>query len=496
MMRVFTASLATETNTFSPIPTSLASYESAGIYRAGQHPDHPTFFSGPLWAARKRAKERGWTVIEGLCAWAQPAGPTTRAAYEQLRDELLADLKKALPVDAVLLGLHGAMVAEGCDDCEGDLMARIRAIVGKDAVIGATLDPHCHITQTMLGAADLIICFKEYPHTDFLERAEELCDLAEAVAKKKVKPVTSVYDCRMISMYHTTREPMKGLVAKMKSLEGKDGVLSISIAHGFPWGDVKDLGTRVLVITDGAAGAGPDVGAALAEQIGRELIAMRTNTYEPQLGLGEAVGKALEVNGWPVVLADCADNPGGGAPGDSTYVLEALLARKAGPAALGPLYDPLAVAFCFDVGVGAKMQLRIGGKTGPSSGKPLDLEVEVRHLQRAATQSFGAARWGIGDLATVRTGEPGREIDIVLTSVRNQGTGTDLFTAHGVNLDEKRLVVVKSSQHFYAAFGPIAKAVFYVKGPGAIALDIPALPYKNVARPKWPLDADPWRAPA
>ncbi len=491
-MRVFTAALATETNTFSPIPTSLASYEAAGIYRAGQHPDHATFFTGPLWTARQRARARGWTVIEGLCAWAQPAGPTVRAAYEQLRDELIADLKKALPVDAVLLGLHGAMVAEGYDDCEGDLMTRIRAIVGTDTVIGTTLDPHCHLTETMLGAADLIICFKEYPHTDFLDRAQELCDLAEAVAKKKVMPAKSTFDCRMISMYHTTREPMKGLVAKMKNLEGKDGVLSISIAHGFPWGDVKDLGTRVLVITDGKAAAG----AALAEKIGRELISIRTNTYEPQLALEEAIGKALEVNGWPVVLADSADNPGGGAPGDSTYVLEALLARKAGPAALGPLYDPMAVRFCFDVGVGARINLRIGGKTGPSSGKPLDLDVEVRHLARNATQSFGDARWSIGDVATVRAGPPGAEIDVVLTTLRNQGTGTDLFTANGVNLDEKRLVVVKSSQHFHAAFAPIAKAVFYVKGPGAIMLDIPALPYKNVARPKWPLDADPWKSAA
>jgi microcystin degradation protein MlrC len=120
--------------------------------------------------------------------------------------------------------------------------------------------------------------------------------------------------------------------------------------------------------------------------------------------------------------------------------------------------------------------------------------VEVRHLARNASQSFGEARWGIGDVATVRTGAPGSEIDIVLTTARNQGTGTDLFTANGVNLDEKRLVIVKSSQHFHAAFAPIAKAVLYIAGPGAIALDIPALPYKKVSRPKWPLDADPWRA--
>jgi microcystin degradation protein MlrC len=380
------------------------------------------------------------------------------------------------------------MVAEGYDDCEGDLIERIRALAGNEVVIGATLDPHCHLTERMLRHADLIICFKEYPHTDFMERADELCDLAEAVVKKKVRPVSSTFECRMITAYHTTREPMKSFVEKLRALEGKNGVLSISIAHGFPWGDVADLGTRVLVITDNR----PTEGAALAEALGRELYGLRGNTHAPQLPLGEAIGKALEVNGWPVVLADSADNPGGGAPGDSTFVLEALLARNAGPAALGPLYDPMAVAFCFDVGVGARINLRIGGKTGPASGKPLDLDVEVRHLARNADQSFGQARVPMGDVATVRAGAAGSEIDIVLTTLRGQGKGTDLFTAHGVDLGEKRLIVVKSSQHFHAAFAPIAKAVFYIAGPGAIALDIPALPYKNVRRPKWPLDPDPW----
>lgn len=487
-MRVFTATLATETNTFSPIPTSLASYKAGGLYRAGEHPDHPELFTAPLWVARQRARARGWTLMEGLCAFAQPAGPTVRAAYEQLRDELLADLRKALPVDMVLLGLHGAMVAEGYDDCEGDLIARIRALTGPKTVIGATLDPHCHMTERMLANADALICFKEYPHSDFMERAEDLADLCEAAAQGKVKPVTSTYDCRMISVYHTMLEPMRSFVDCMKALEGKNGVLSISIAMGFPWGDVADLGTRMVVITDNK----PAEGALLAEKLGRELIALRGTTHSEHLALGDAVGRALEVNGWPVVLADTADNPGGGAPGDSTYVLETLVARRAGPAALGPLFDPMAVGLCFDAGVGARLPLRIGGKTGPASGKALDLDCEVRHLARDTSQSFGKAHVSMGDVATVRVGAPGAEIDVVLTTVRGQGFGTDLFTKHGVDLAEKRLVVVKSSQHFRAAFGPIAKAVFFIAGPGAIAFDIPALPYTRVRRPKWPLDGDPW----
>ena len=136
-MRVFSGSLATETNTFGPMPTGLASFRDRGYYAAGQHPDQMTFFSGPLWAARLRGKALGWDLVEGMVAGAQPSGTTTRHAYETLREELLADLRGALPVDMVVLGLHGAMVADGYDDCEGDLLQRVRAIVGPEVVLGA-----------------------------------------------------------------------------------------------------------------------------------------------------------------------------------------------------------------------------------------------------------------------------------------------------------------------------------------------------------------------
>ena len=173
-MRLFAASIGTETNTFAPMPTGLASFRDRGYYPAGQHPDHMTFFAGPLWAARLRGKAQSWTLIEGMVAGAQPSGTTTRHAYETLRDELLADLKAALPVDMVLLGLHGAMVADGYPDCEGDLLARVRQITGPGVVVGAELDPHHHLSAAMLQHADLLVAFKQYPHTDILERAVEL----------------------------------------------------------------------------------------------------------------------------------------------------------------------------------------------------------------------------------------------------------------------------------------------------------------------------------
>lgn len=479
-MRVFAATLATETNTFSPIPTGLESFTDRGLYRAGEHPDEPTLFTAPLWVARRRAKSTNWQVIEGLCAFAQPAGITTRAAYETLRDELLEDLRRAMPVDIVLLGMHGAMVAEGYDDCEGDLLTRVRSLVGPDAVIGGELDPHCHMTVTMVENADVLICYKEYPHTDFVERAEELVDLCAATAKGAIKPVMSLHDCRMIGIYHTPREPMRGFVDRMQAREGRDGILSISVAHGFPWGDVPDLGTRVLVVTDDA----PDTGVRVAAELAGELTGIRTQTMPPYLSIADALAEAVAIEGGPVVIADVSDNPGGGAPGDSTFILSALIERNIGEVALAPLWDPMAARLCFEAGEGANLSLRIGGKTSSMSGAPLDVEAQVLKLVRGARQGFGASQVAIGDSAAIRIGG----IEVVLTSIRAQAMGRDLFTGFGIALESKKLLVVKSSQHFYAAFAPVAKRVLYCSAPGAIAPDLAQVPYRRAMRPLWPLD--------
>ena len=149
-----------------------------------------------------------------------------------------------MPVDAVILLLHGAMVSERCLDCEGDILARVRDIVGRTAVIGVELDPHCHLTEARVRLADVIILYKEYPHTDFLERAEELVTIVVKTIRGACHPVMSLYDCGMIDLFPTSREPGRGFVDKMTRLEGRDGVLSVSLGHGFLQGDVPEQGTR------------------------------------------------------------------------------------------------------------------------------------------------------------------------------------------------------------------------------------------------------------
>ena len=478
-MRLFAASIGTETNTFAPIPTALESFREAFYAPPGQHPEDPTLCTAPLWVARRRAKAEGWTLVEGSCSWAEPAGTVSRAAYEQLRDEVLGQLRAAMPVDGVVLGLHGAMVADGYDDCEGDLIERVRNIVGAAVPIGVELDPHCHMTQKRVRNATLIICFKEFPHTDFVARGEEVVELTLQAVRGQIKPVMSLCDCRMIGSFPTNIQPMRGFVDKLSALEGKDGVLSISAAHCFPYADVPEMGSRILVVTDNRREAGDKLARALAD----EFFAMRGKTLPDYHAPDIAIDKALQDPG-PVVIADPSDNPGGGAPGDSTVILRRLIERKVQGAALGPMWDPMAVRLCFMAGEGSKLQLRFGGKTAVPSGQPIDALVTVKKLVRDATQTFVDATIALGDCATIDLGG----IEVVLITKRTQAMGTDLFTGMGVPLAGKRIVVVKSTNHFYAAFAPHASRVLYCDSGGPIPRDHRRVPYTRVQRPIWPLD--------
>jgi microcystin degradation protein MlrC len=480
-LRVFTGTLATETNTFAPMPTGLSAFHERGYYPAGTHPDRMTQFAGPLWAARERVRSDGWVLIEGMVAAAQPSGITTRHAYEALRDELLDDLKAALPVDMVVLGLHGAMVADGYDDCEGDLLARVRAIVGPDVVVGAELDPHNHLTPAMTGNADLLVAFKEYPHTDILERGRELVDLCAKTARGLIKPVAAVVDCEMVVRMHTAHEPARGFVDRIQSMEGRDGILSISVTHGFPWGDTPEMGTKMLVYADGDAGKA----GAIARRLADELIGLREQLSVDAPGIDATLDAALAFPDGPVVISDGADNAGGGAASDSTFILRRMLDRGIGNAAIGPLWDPVAARIAFDAGKGASLMLRIGGKVSAASGDPVDARCTVKATFKDMVMTgLAGTRAPLGDCALVETGG----IEIVLITIRAQAVDTDLFTQLGCDLAAKKIVVVKSSQHFYASYSKVAKHVLYAAAPGSVTADLDALDYRKIRRPKWPLD--------
>jgi microcystin degradation protein MlrC len=219
LVRVFTAALATETNTFSPIAIDKRAFEASLHARPGEHPVTPTLCTAPITVGREVCAREGWTLIEGSASWADPAGLVARATYEELRDEILDQLRAAMPVDGVVLGLHGAMVAQGYDDPEGDLLARVRDIVGPDVLVCAELDPHSHLTAKRVAATNFFVVFKEFPHIDFVDRARDLWSIAVRALKKEITPVMSVFDCRMIDVFPTSKQPMRGFVDKLYALE-------------------------------------------------------------------------------------------------------------------------------------------------------------------------------------------------------------------------------------------------------------------------------------
>jgi microcystin degradation protein MlrC len=487
-MRIFTASLATETNTFSPVPTDRASFEAAFYAPPGQHPPTPTLCSSPIVALRRRAAE-GFTLIEGTATWAEPGGLLQRKAYEELRDEILDQLRAALPVDGVVLGLHGAMVAQGYEDCEGDLLARVRATVGPRVLIAAELDPHSHLTKQRVANADILAAFLEFPHTDFYERGEHVVDLALRALRGEIRPQMATFDCRMIDVFPTSQEPMRSFVDRLKARQGRDGVLSLSFIHGFMAADVPEMGAGVIAIVDQDRAKAQ----ALAREIGLEAFALRGRTAMPMLGIDAGLDAALALAaakpGKPVVIADVWDNPGGGVAGDGTLILRRMLERGIDDFAVATIWDPIAVTFCLAAGEGARIRLRFGGKAGPDGGAPIDAEVEVLRAAPESWQSFGASRVTLGASALVRVAST--QSEIILNTNRTQTFEPDVFSNLGVDPTRKRLLLVKSTNHFHAGFAPIASGVIYIDAGAPYPSDPRRTDYRKLSRAIWPRIEDP-----
>ncbi|MGF7160519.1 microcystin degradation protein MlrC [Rhodoligotrophos appendicifer] len=477
-MKIFIAGFDTETNTFAPLPTGRRGFED-GFMAHGNATSLPAnYCSAQLHVWRRIGEAAGCEIVESLCTYAEPGGLIIGAVYEELRDEILRDLRAAGPVDVVLLALHGAMAAEGYDDCEGDILAKVRSIVGPAIIIGAEFDLHAHLSDRMVENADLLVGYKEYPHVDISERAEELIGLALDAALGRTTPCMAVFDCRMIGTFRTTEQPLRGFIDRIISLEGKDGILSVTLSHSFPWADNPDVGAKVLVIADGDR----EKAALLARSLGEEFFSMRHQIAPRFVSFDQALDEALQHPAGPVVIADVADNPGGGAPSDSTFCLERLLERGISNTACGYFWDPMAVKFCFDAGRGARFQLRLGGKCGAASGMPLDLNVIVRGLEEKPVQHFGRSPNSLGPSAWIEA----EGIDIIVTSLRTQVFNPDGFQALGLDITSRKIVVVKSTQHFHAGFAPVSAKIIYAATPGALDSNFATIPYTKLNNVFWP----------
>ncbi len=482
-MKVFTAYFAHETNSFSPLPTNLDSFRELAIFRPGMDPEaegQPLKVAGAFY---DEAKRRGDEIHVGLCAHAQPSRPTRQADYETLRDALLDDLRAVSDgLDMVLVMMHGSMLSEQCDDCEADVLARIRDIVGPDLPVGLLLDLHCNVSEAMLRAATVVKACKEYPHTDFDARARELYELCARAANGEIRPAVAFQPLPMFGLFQTTREPMRGLVDQAMALEREPGVLSVTLAHGFPWSDVPVAGAGVIVVTDDDPGRA----AKLAARTGRGFFALRETGQVPLDGVDACLDRAADSPPGTVVIADMSDNPGGGAGSDSTFILQRALERGVDDALFAYFWDPATLDLAFAAGEGSTLPLRIGGKIGPGSGAPVDLEVTVRALRLDATQAHIAdgGATALGRTALVSAGG----IDIILNDIRQQPFTPGGLEACGAEPWRKRLVVVKSTHHFHAGFHERAAAIIHCDAPGLLNSDVHARPYRAIRRPVWPLD--------
>ncbi len=477
--RVFVAALATETNTFSPIRIDLRAFEASLLARPGEHPQTPTLCTAVVTVGREIAAENGWTLVEGTAAWADPAGLVARETYEGLRDEIIDQLCSAMPVDAVVIGLHGAMVATGYPDPEGDLLSRVREMVGADTPILATLDPHSHLTERRVSAANVLVAFKEFPHTDFVDRARDVWNILEGIFSRGIRPVMAVHDCGMIDVFPTSRQPMRGFVDGMMDREKEPGILSVSLIHGFMAGDVPEMGTRTLAVTDGD----PVLAHAVARDLGQQVWSMRGTTRSPELDVEAALDR-ISAGPGPVVVADMWDNPGGGTAGDATVLLAAALQRGMQDVAFGTVWDPVAVQICHSAGEGAVLQLRFGAKSAPGTGAPIDAMVEVVRNQTDAWQYFGDSHVPIGDASVIRVGG----IEIVLNSTRAQCFDVSLFSNLGIDPAARAGLVVKSTNHFHASFAKIASEIVYCSAGHPYPNDPRVTDYKYARRDIWPMN--------
>lgn len=492
-MRIVSGGVQHETNTFSKTPTTLADFvrdSNCGetleggdtIFERfrGTGSIHGGYISG--------AEAAGFELVPLLCARAQPSGLVETECFDTMLKWFLERLELAKPFDGVLLDLHGAMVAEHREDAEGAFIAAVRDVVGADMPIIVTLDLHANITAQMAELADVIIGFDTYPHVDMQERGHEAAELIAKIVNGDVAPVQEFRQLPLITLppkQCTLRDPMQELMARVHRMEQEHDVVTATVAMGFPFADIRDMGVSILVTTNGDA----EVARAKADELAGWLWALR-DELQPELTTVEDV--ITHVNDHPddglVIFADGSDNPGGGAPCDGTVALHAMIDAGFKGGAVGVIHDPETAGQAHRAGVGATISVRLGGKTDDLHGSPVERDAYVRVLSDGQYTYRGPMMQGVSDnlglTATLVVGG----VEVVVSSQRRQCFDAEMLRVAGVDPSGRRLLVLKSAVHFRADFGPLASRIFDADTPGIHRPDLAAFDFQKIRRPIYPLD--------
>jgi microcystin degradation protein MlrC len=478
-----------ETNTFSRVRTDMAEWRRRDFHRDNEIPAAFRGTRSALGATFEAADDYGWTLIHPISANANPSGIVTDDAFEEIGGAILAAARHQAPIDGVLLHLHGAMVVDSYEDGEGELLARLRRIIGPDVPVVVTLDLHANVTQAMADHASALIAFRTYPHIDQYERAWQGAQLLDRAMRGEIRPRTVIARRPMLYGLDRGRHqqgPMAELIARGEALEADGEALVVSICAGFSRANIHDVGPSVTVTIDAGTPGAETIAEAFMDH------AWATRDYESfrLLSVAEAVARAREgkPGDRPLVVADYTDNPGGGGYGDATAFLQGLIEAEVDRVAFHAICDGEAVREGMRNGIGPAT-LTLGGKIDPAmGGGPLTLSGEITHIANGKFIAYGPMGGGLerdyGPSLVFRVGG----IDIVL--ITNNGQAVDLgqFTSLGIDPTRYTTVAVKSMQHFRAAFEPIAREVILVD-TGALCSEIytPEL-FDKVRRPIWPLD--------
>ncbi len=419
-----------------------------------------------------------------------PGGYLTAPCYDQLKGELIDRLKKALPVDGVLLPLHGSAVAEQTGDLEGDLIEAARQVVGPKVPIVGTLDLHAHVTARMVRHADGLVAWETYPHRDAFGTGERGVRLLLDTLAGKCRPAMAMAKVPLLAsgVRGSTEwgDPFGRILRQAKAHEGRDGVVSISVFLVHPYLDQPEMGSGVLVITDNDL----EKARGLARDLALQYWDLRFELEPEVLSPEEAVARGLRVEGGPVLLVETADCCGGGAAGDSVASLKALLKADLPGPALVPVVDPAAAAACHRAGVGARVEVELGHRLDPRWGSPVGVRGQVARLGEGRFRYQGGIWDGtegnMGPSAVLQSGQ----VEILVASHGTYDWMDEQFQCMGMDPSRAKFVVAKNPMNYRQAYGARARAVFILDTPGPTPATLRHVPYKRLKRPYFPLDQE------
>lgn len=485
-MRIAVGCIGHETNTFSPVATTVDNFKKGSYHRG----------DGILAAFRGTrtitggfldvAEQLNLQPVPLLWTFATPSGMVAQAAYQTLKAEFLTLLQNAGKLDGVLLDLHGAMVTDELEDAEGYLIQAVREIVGETWIV-TTLDLHANITAKMAQFSDVIIGFDTYPHVDCYERGFEAGQLLFGMKQGKIQPTMAYRQLPLLTAppaQCTMKPPMTDVINALHALETESGVVTATLSMGFPFADITDAGVSVLVTTNGDMA----LAEAHADQFAADIWEMREQFTFNLHTVEAAIEIANQTDGNPIVLADGADNPGGGGPCDGTTILQKFIAADVQDAVIAVIADPESVAQAVEAGVGNSVQLNVGGKTDTQHGAPVALTGVVKTLSDGRFIHKGPMGRGtagnMGRTAVVQVGG----VEIILTERRIQPYDAQVLRSVGIEPTARKLIALKSAVHFRADYTPIAHQILDVDTPGVHSPNLFSYDYQKLRHPVYPLD--------